>query len=183
MGLTANIKIQNVVASTNLQTDIPLSSIMNHLESSEYYPKEFPGLIYRLEDPKVASLIFRNGKINCVGAKSTKEAHRGVSEIVKKLRKAGVKIKTENMKVKIENIVASIDLKRELNLDKLAFELEESEYEPDQFPGLVYRMQEPKVAFLLFSSGRIVCAGAKHISHVQKAVKALEKTLADRGLN
>lgn len=183
MGLAANIKIQNVVASTNLKTDISLSSIMPHLGSSEYYPKEFPGLIYRLDVPKVASLIFRNGKINCVGAKSTKEANEGVMEIVKKLKKAGIKINSDDVKVKIENIVASIDLKRELNLDKLAFELEESEYEPDQFPGLVYRMNDPKVAFLLFSSGRIVCAGAKRISHVQQAVDALEKTLNQKGMN
>ena len=87
MGLTANIKIQNVVASTNLETDIPLSEIMHHLDSSEYYPKEFPGLIYRLDKPKVASLIFRNGKINCVGAKSTKEAHEGITEIIKQVNK------------------------------------------------------------------------------------------------
>tara|TARA_Y100000034_G_scaffold107622_1_gene137315 strand:- start:113 stop:661 length:549 start_codon:yes stop_codon:yes gene_type:complete len=180
MAVSPNIKIQNVVASTDLKVDIPLNKIMTHLESSEYYPKEFPGLIYRLDQPKVASLIFRNGKINCVGAKSTKEAHTGVHEIVKKLRKAGIRVKKDNIKVKIENIVASIDLKRELNLDKLAFELEESEYEPDQFPGLVYRMQDPKVAFLLFSSGRIVCAGAKHVSHVKRAVNTLEKTLQEK---
>ncbi len=180
MSTSPNIKIQNVVASTDLKVDIPLNTIMNHLESSEYYPKEFPGLIYRLDVPKVASLIFRNGKINCVGAKSTKEAHEGVHAIVKKLRKAGIKVKSDNVKVKIENIVASIDLKRELNLDKLAFELEESEYEPDQFPGLVYRMQDPKVAFLLFSSGRIVCAGAKHVSHVKRAVDTLERTLQEK---
>ncbi|MFH1420544.1 MAG: TATA-box-binding protein [Candidatus Aenigmatarchaeota archaeon] len=179
MSLSSNIKIQNIVASTNLQKDIPLNDLLHVLESSEYEPGEFPGLIYRLDDPKVASLIFRNGKINCVGAKSMKEAEEGMKKIVAKLKKVGVYVNETDIKIKVENIVASIDLKKELNLDKLAFALEGSEYEPDQFPGLVYRMTEPKVAFLLFSSGRIVCAGAKRISQVQNAVKALEKTLKE----
>ena len=177
VGLAANIKIQNVVASTNLNKDLPLHELVNILESSEYEPGEFPGLIYRLNEPKVASLIFRNGKINCVGAKSMKEAQLGIETIVRQLKKAGIRVDPNNVKVKVENIVASINLNRELNLDKLAFGLEGSEYEPDQFPGLVFRMLEPKVAFLLFSSGRIVCAGAKRVSQVKTAVQQLEKTL------
>jgi transcription initiation factor TFIID TATA-box-binding protein len=70
-----------------------------------------------------------------------------------------------------------VNLERDLNLDQLAFQLEDSEYEPEQFPGLVYRIFEPKVAFLLFSSGRVVCAGAKSLNDVKKAVKKLESKL------
>ena len=80
-------------------------------------------------------------------------------------------------KIKIENVVASTDIKKILSLDKLLTILEDSEYEPEQFPGLVYRIFDPKVAFLLFSSGRVVCAGAKSLNDVKNAVNKLEKRL------
>src|SRR3989339_22279 len=82
-------------------------------------------------------------------------------------------------KVKIENVVASTDVKKTISLDKLLTTLESSEYEPEQFPGLVYRIPDPKVAFLIFSSGRIVCAGAKSLNQVKEAVEKLKKRLAE----
>jgi len=85
-------------------------------------------------------------------------------------------------KIKIENVVASTDIKKIISLDKLLTILEASEYEPEQFPGLVYRIFEPKVAFLLFSSGRVVCAGAKSMEAVKLAVKKLEAKLRSLGV-
>ena len=81
--------------------------------------------------------------------------------------------------IKIENVVASTDIKKVISLDKLLTVLESSEYEPEQFPGLVYRLAEPKVAFLLFSSGRAVCAGAKTLDSVKDAIKRLKKKLTE----
>lgn len=171
------IIIENVVASTNLDKQIPLDKLLTVLEASEYEPEQFPGLVYRLKEPRAASLIFRSGKIICVGARSVPEVKRAIMEIVKKIKKAGIKVDEEKLKIKIENIVVTVNLGRELNLDELAFSLEASEYEPEQFPGLVYRLFEPKVAFLLFSSGRIVCAGAKSFSDVKRAISILERKL------
>ncbi len=82
-------------------------------------------------------------------------------------------------KIKIENVVASTDIKKTISLDRLLTVLDSSEYEPEQFPGLVYRIEDPKVAFLLFSSGRVVCAGAKSLDQIKKAVKKLKKRLAE----
>jgi len=172
------IVIENVVASTTINKPIPLDKLLTVLEASEYEPEQFPGLVYRLNEPRAASLIFRSGKIICVGAKSISEVKTALKEIVKKIKKIGIKIDEEKIKIKIENIVVTVNLNRELNLDELAFSLEASEYEPEQFPGLVYRLFEPKVAFLLFSSGRVVCAGAKTIGDVKKAVEILEKRLS-----
>ena len=81
--------------------------------------------------------------------------------------------------IKIENVVASTDIKKTISLDKLLTVLESSEYEPEQFPGLVYRLAEPKVAFLLFASGRAVCAGANTLDAVKEAVKRLKKKLTE----
>ena len=176
---TTKVKIENVVASTDIKKTISLDKLLTTLESSEYEPEKFPGLVYRLTEPKVATLIFRSGKIICVGARSTNAARFALRKTVKSIKKVGVRVNENDIKVKIENIVVSVDLERELNLDQLAFELEESEYEPEQFPGLVYRIPDPKVAFLIFSSGRIVCAGAKSLNQVKEAVEKLKKRLAE----
>ncbi|MBI5072316.1 TATA-box-binding protein [Candidatus Woesearchaeota archaeon] len=173
------IKIENVVASTDIKKVISLDRLLTVLENSEYEPEQFPGLVYRLTEPKVATLIFRSGKIICVGARSPNMAREALRKTVKSIKKIGNRINENSIKIKIENIVVAINLGRELNLDQLAFKLEGSEYEPEQFPGLVFRLDEPKVAFLLFSSGRAVCAGAKTMDDVKEALKRLKKKLTD----
>ena len=176
-GQIQKIKIENVVASTDIKKIISLDKLLNVLESSEYEPEQFPGLVYRLDNPKVATLIFRSGKIICVGARSTAAAKEALKKTVRNIKKIGIRFNENNLKVKIENIVVAVNLGRDMNLDQLAFQLENSEYEPEQFPGLVYRIYDPKVAFLLFSSGRVVCAGAKSLDSVKKAVAKLEAQL------
>jgi transcription initiation factor TFIID TATA-box-binding protein len=177
--MTEKIKIENVVASTDIKKMISLDRLLGILEASEYEPEQFPGLVYRLEEPKVATLIFRSGKIICVGARSPNAAREALRKTVKNIKRIGLRIDEKKIKVKIENIVVAVELGKELNLDQLAFRLEASEYEPEQFPGLVYRIDDPKVAFLLFSSGRVVCAGAKSMDQVHKALRKLKKRLAE----
>jgi transcription initiation factor TFIID TATA-box-binding protein len=175
------INIQNIVASGTVGMDLNLNTLAMKLDNTEYEPEQFPGLVYRLTDPKVATLIFRSGKIICVGARSTADAKIALKKTVKNIKKIGIRVNEDNIKVKIENIVVAVNLERDLNLDQLAFQLEDSEYEPEQFPGLVYRIYDPKVAFLLFSSGRVVCAGAKSLDSVKLAVKRLEAKLKSLG--
>ncbi|MBI2971605.1 MAG: TATA-box-binding protein [Candidatus Aenigmarchaeota archaeon] len=180
--MAEKIKIENVVASTDIKKVISLDKLLTILEASEYEPEQFPGLVYRLDEPRVATLIFRSGKIICVGARSTAAAKIALKKTVKNIKRIGIRINEETIKVKIENIVVAVNLGKDLNLDQLAFQLEDSEYEPEQFPGLVYRIFDPKVAFLLFSSGRVVCAGAKSLEQVKTAVKKLEAKLKSLGV-
>ncbi|MBI2233109.1 MAG: TATA-box-binding protein [Candidatus Aenigmarchaeota archaeon] len=180
--MAEKIKVENVVASTDIKKIISLDKLLTVLEASEYEPEQFPGLVYRLDEPRVATLIFRSGKIICVGARSTADAKVALRKTVKNIKRIGIRVNENNIKVKIENIVVAIDLGKDLNLDQLAFRLEDSEYEPEQFPGLVYRIYDPKVAFLLFSSGRVVCAGAKSLDAVKLAVKKLEAKLKTLGV-
>ncbi len=170
------IRIENVVASASLNVQVPLDKVVSSLEGIEYEPEQFPGLVLRLKNPKAATLIFSSGKIVCTGAKSPKDTNDAIAKVVSMIRKAGIKVPRE-YKIKVENIVASAKLNRELNLDTIAFELENAEYEPEQFPGLVYRMDDPKVAFLLFGSGKIVCTGGRSIADVNRAVEKLDKRL------
>ncbi len=170
------MKIQNVVTSVELDMEMPLGKIAESFETAEYEPEQFPGLVFRSEGTKVTCLIFRSGKIICVGAKTLAEAKEGIKKTLQSLRKIGIKI-PKKYKIKIENVVATANLKKELNLEDIAFALEESEYEPEQFPGLIMRLQKPKVAFLIFSSGSLVCAGAKTEEEAKKGINALVKKL------
>ena len=84
----------------------------------------------------------------------------------------------------MNNVQMSIlnKIKAKLNLEEITFALENAEYEPEQFPGLVYRISEPRVAFLLFSSGKIICTGAHKISDIHTALGKLRQRLEDIGI-
>jgi len=172
------IKIENIVASISLGVKIPLKKLLD--ENTEYEPEQFPGAVYRLKEPRTAALIFSSGKIVCTGSRDRAELNKSVEQILKKIRKCGVKV-PRNYKVEIQNIVASAKLGESLDLDKIAFELENTEYEPEQFPGVVYRIEEPKVAFLFFSSGKVVCTGARKIEDVNRAIEIAYKKLREIG--
>jgi transcription initiation factor TFIID TATA-box-binding protein len=171
-----NIKIENIVASAALGVKIPLEQIVEHLEGTEYEPEQFPGLVYRLKDPKAAALIFSSGKIVCTGARSIEDVRKVVKKVVKMIKSTKIG-NPKKYSIQIENIVASAQLPSRLNLDKIAFEMENSEYEPEQFPGLVYRMKNPKAAFLLFSSGKVVCTGVRKVEDIEFAVDTIFKKL------
>ncbi len=174
------IKVENVVASASLNVEIPLEKVVVALEGIEYEPEQFPGLVLRLKEPRAATLIFSSGKIVCTGAKSPKDTNAAIAKVVSMIKKAGIKV-PDKYRIQVENIVASAKLDRELNLDAIAFGLENAEYEPEQFPGLVYRMDEPRVVFLLFGSGKIVCTGARSIADVRRAVEKLDEKLRTLG--
>jgi transcription initiation factor TFIID TATA-box-binding protein len=175
------VKVENVVASTSLGMKFDLELITNALENVEYEPEQFPGLVYHLDEPKAAALIFGSGKIVCTGAKSIADAKIAIERIVDKIKAAGIDITTKP-DVIVQNVVATANLGTELNLDAIAIGLDNTEYEPEQFPGLVYRMKEPKVVLLLFGSGKIVCTGAKSVADAENAAKNVAEKLKELGL-
>ncbi|MGA3198025.1 MAG: TATA-box-binding protein [Halobacteriota archaeon] len=165
------IKIVNVVASTGIGQEIDLKQVTHGLEGADYDPKRFPGVVYRTKDPKTAALLFRSGKIVCTGAKSIDEAHEGIENVFQSLRNIGIDVKG-TPEITVQNIVASADLHSALNLNAIAngLGLENIEYEPEQFPGLVYRVSDPKVVILLFGSGKLVITGGKKPEDMVSAV-------------
>lgn len=177
----ASINIENVVASATLDQRVDLNAVVKGHPGVEYRPEQFPGLVFRLKKPKTATLIFNSGKMVCTGAKSEKEARRAVMKVVKELKKGGIII-IGKPSLKIQNIVASAGLGGNIDLEKSTYSLEKTMYEPEQFPGLIYRMAEPKVVILLFASGKLVCTGAKHEEDVYQAVNKLHKRLEDEDL-
>lgn len=175
------VEIQNVVASVTINQRLDLAQIQKTFPDVEYKPAQFPGLVFRLQKPKTATLIFSSGKMVCTGAKSEQESIKAVQTVVKLLRKEGFLIAQEPQ-IEIQNIVASIDLHGNINLEQAANKLENTMYEPEQFPGLIYRMFEPKVVILMFASGKLVCTGAKTEKEVYDAVYKLKKTLEENQL-
>jgi transcription initiation factor TFIID TATA-box-binding protein len=152
-------KIEKIVSSIVLGQDIDIEEFANSVEGVEN-PKRFPGVILRIDHPKLAMLIFRTGKIICSGARSRDDIEIAVQKLLKKFREANVVIKTKP-KIEIQNIVASSNLNFKVNLDALAMECENTEYEPEQFPGLIFRLDDPKTVMLVFRSGKIIVTGAK----------------------
>lgn len=176
-----SIFIQNIVASASLNQKINLKMIVEKFPYTEYNPQVFPGLVFRLKKPKTATLIFATGKMVCTGARSEKEAIQAVDKVTRELRKNGVPI-TNKPVVTVQNIVASAALGGEIDLESVVYKLKRVMYEPEQFPGAVYRMDEPKVVFLIFSAGKLVCVGAKKEQEVYDAVDKIQKILEENDL-
>lgn len=175
------IKVQNMVAYTELGKPVSLEKLLTEVEDTEWQPEQFPGLVYKITNPRASALIFSQGKVVCTGIKSEEDLEAAMKKITARIRKTGIKV-PRNYKTRIENIVASTKVNGDLNLDEISFELENSEYEPEQFPGLVYRISEPRVAFLLFRSGRIIVAGAQNMDAIKRALHKLKENLGAIGV-
>ena len=170
------LKVQNIVATTSLGKTVSLMKLARSEANTEYNPEQFPGLVLRIKKPKSAVLVFSSGNLVCTGTKSVEQVREVITNVIKTLRKIGVKI-TEKPKINVQNIVASGTVNLTLNLNALALELENTEYEPEQFPGLVYKLNEPNATFLLFSNGKLVCTGTKNRQELDFAKKQLLKNL------
>ena len=167
-----DLEVVNIVVSTSLEHDIPLEKMAATLSNTEYNPEQFPGLVIRIKDPKTSALIFSSGKVVCTGGRTIEQVHACLKKIIKSLEKIGIKIKIKP-KLTIQNIVASGSVGMDLNLNTLAMKLDNTEYEPEQFPGLVYKIPEAKATFLLFSNGKVVCTGTKSVEQVHAALEML----------
>jgi transcription initiation factor TFIID TATA-box-binding protein len=175
-GKDEKLKVQNIVATTSLGKPVSLMKLARSEANTEYNPEQFPGLVLRIKKPKSAVLVFSSGNLVCTGTKSIDQVREVIANVIKVLRKIGVKI-TDKPKINVQNIVASGSLNLTLNLNLLALELENTEYEPEQFPGLVYKLNEPNATFLLFSNGKLVCTGTKNREELDAAKKQLVKNL------
>ena len=172
--MTNDLKIRNMVVSVEFADKVDLSKAASHFENTEYEPEQFPGLVFKVKNPKASVLIFSSGKMNCTGATSLEETKRVINIVLRKLRSIGVK--TKKPKIVVQNMVSTASLGKRINLDKL-LQLENTEYEPEQFPGLVLRLKSPKVAFLIFSSGKIVLTGARDLKTANIAFRELKRRL------
>ncbi len=180
--LKLDYKIENVVATVVMEITekIDLVKIARKFEDVEYNPERFPGLVMRITDPKATFLIFSTGKMVITGLRRADQASAGVKKIVKSIKKAGINV--SNPVITVQNIVASGDLHTFIDLNMAAIVMENAMYEPEVFPGLIYRMKDPKTVFLIFSTGKVVCTGAKNKKFVKEAFIKLNKKVRELGI-
>ncbi len=178
MATKSTYKIQNIVATASLGKPVPLTKLARTQPNTEYNPETFPGLVLRIKEPKSAVLVFSSGNLVCTGTKSTTQVRQVIDAVIKQLKKISVNITTKP-KITVQNIVASGTIDLKLNLNFLALEMQNTEYEPEQFPGLVYKLMEPNATFLLFSNGKLVCTGTKNKEQLEESMTLLLKNVKE----
>ena len=170
------IAVVNIVISSALEKDIPLEKMAATLSNTEYNPEQFPGLVLSIKEPKTSALIFSSGKIVLTGARTMEDVQKGIEAIIKQLKKLNINV-TIKPEITVQNIVASGNVGMDLNLNVLGIKLPNTEYEPEQFPGLVHKLKGTNATFLLFSNGKIVCTGTKSEQQARDALDKLIETL------
>ena len=178
----STLEIQNVVASSALGQEVDLESIAMDLSGADFDPEQFPGLIYRPETAEATCLIFRSGKMTCTGGGSVEAAHETIQAAVDTLRELG--IDAEGADVTVQNVVLDADFGETLNLEAIAIGLglEDIEYEPEQFPGLIYRLDEPDAVVLLFGTGKTVITGVKSRDTAETVLEEIVARLSELSL-
>ncbi|QRV86640.1 TATA-box-binding protein [Ceratobasidium sp. AG-Ba] len=170
--------LQNIVATVNLDCRLDLKTIALHARNAEYNPKRFAAVIMRIRDPKTTALIFASGKMVVTGAKSEDDSRLASRKYARIVQKLGFDAKFSEFK--IQNIVGSCDVKFPIRLEGLAYSHGQfSSYEPELFPGLIYRMLKPKVVLLIFVSGKIVLTGAKVREEIYTAFNTIYTVLCE----
>lgn len=152
--------LQNIVSTVNLGCKLDLKKIALHARNAEYNPKRFAAVIMRIREPRTTALIFSSGKMVCTGAKSEDLSRLAARKYARVIQKLGFPAKF--MDFKIQNMVGSCDVKFPIRLEALVLSHQQfSSYEPELFPGLIYRMVKPRIVLLIFVSGKVVLTGAK----------------------
>ncbi|CAN6632289.1 TATA-box-binding protein [Trichomonascus vanleenenianus] len=170
--------LQNIVATVNLDCRLDLKTIALHARNAEYNPKRFAAVIMRIREPKTTALIFASGKMVVTGAKSEDDSKLASRKYARIIQKLGFNAKFTDFK--IQNIVGSCDVKFPIRLEGLAFSHGTfSSYEPELFPGLIYRMVRPKIVLLIFVSGKIVLTGAKQREEIYAAFESIYPVLSE----
>jgi transcription initiation factor TFIID TATA-box-binding protein len=170
--------LQNIVATVNLECRLDLKTIALHARNAEYNPKRFAAVIMRIREPKTTALIFASGKMVVTGAKSEEQSKLASRKYARIIQKLGFQAKFSEFK--IQNIVGSCDVKFPIRLEGLAYAHGHfSSYEPELFPGLIYRMVKPKIVLLIFVSGKIVLTGAKLREEIYQAFDSIYPVLTE----
>jgi len=161
-------QLQNIVSTVNMCSKLDLKKIALHARNAEYNPKRFAAVIMRIREPRTTALIFSSGKMVCTGAKSEEDSRLAARKYARIVQKLGFQTKFKDFK--IQNMVGSCDVKFPIRLEGLVLTHSQfSSYEPELFPGLIYRMVKPRIVLLIFVSGKVVLTGAKVRQEIYEA--------------
>ncbi|KXA97864.1 hypothetical protein AKJ37_02230 [candidate division MSBL1 archaeon SCGC-AAA259I09] len=172
----AEYKVNNIVLTVSYKdVELDLEKIASNLEGARYDPEVFPGVAYRTPESGPSFLIFASGNMNCVGAKTVEGAERAIEKLTERLRDMGYDV--GGAETEVQNMVATVEFHRNFDLERIARKSRNMEYEPEVFPGLVFRTEGTSVAFLLFVQGTGVCVGAKSEEEIQEGINRIAETI------
>jgi transcription initiation factor TFIID TATA-box-binding protein len=176
------VRIDNIVAYAKISESFEIEKLAEMITDFEYKPEEFNGVTFRLDFPKAAVLILNNGKVFCTGVKTIEDAKSSIHKAIEKIKAANINIET-NPNIDIQNIVASTDVGRELHLISISKGLimDHVNYKPEEFPGLIYKIDNLGAVVIVFSSGRIVTTGTRTIESASKAIELMKEKLTSIG--
>jgi transcription initiation factor TFIID TATA-box-binding protein len=177
-----SIKIENIVANAQISEGFNIEILVEKIPEFIYNPDDFNGVTYKLDIPKTAVLILPSGKAICTGAINMEEVKESIKRLTERIINVGINVNT-SPRIETQNIVVSTELNKELDLSSISKSLllRNVNYEPDQFPGLIYKMDDINVILLFFSSGKIVCTGAKNYDDASKAIEMMKEKLSSFG--
>jgi transcription initiation factor TFIID TATA-box-binding protein len=177
------IKIENIVANAKISEDINIQDLVEKIPELIYNPDDFKGATFKLDYPKTAVLILPSGKVICTGATKMEEVEQSIRRLTEKIVNVGINVNT-NPSIETQNIVASTDLNKELDLSFISksLMLKNVNYEPEQFPGLIYNLDDIGVIVLVFSSGKIISTGSKSLDDASKAIEMMKEKLSSFGI-
>jgi len=179
---SAKYRIENIVISVSFHSEIDLEKIAENYQDADFNLNKFPGLCIRITKPKCTILLFKNGKMIITGLKNSKEAPIVVNRVSEKLTRIGIVLDSKP-EFKIVNLVVSLNFQHRINLDEASLFLSHSIYEPEVFPGLIFRNLNPiTCVFLIFSSGKVVLTGLKSEADIIPAIKILGFQLKKKGI-
>lgn len=179
----ASLETENVVASMELAQELDLGRLAFELAGAKYSPDQFPGLVFPLEDLGVVALVYRSGHVTFTGATHRDAIAAAAQRVVDVLEERGIAVPAAP-DYTIENLVVSGELGEALPLGKVAVGLwlEATEYDPAQFPGLVYPVAATDTVALLFGNGTVVITGATRLAAAETTIEHLADELAALGL-
>ena len=179
MGGKILIRIQNIASTANLGVPLDLKKIALKCRNTEFNPRRFGAVIMRLREPKATALLFASGKIVVTGVRSVHNATYAAKKFAYIVEKVGFKPK-EFFDFKVQNVAGTADVGFPIRLEGLVYAHSNfASYEPELFPGLIYRMLSPNVVFLIFVSGKVVITGGKKESDLSTALSRLYSTLLE----
>ena len=133
----------------------------------------------RVREPRSTALVFSSGKMIVTGAKNEDDSKEAATKYVAIIKKVGFAM-AGLFDFKVQNITATLDVGFPIRLEGLIYaQAAYSTYEPELFPGLVYRMEDPKVVLLIFVSGKVVMTGAKTQDALSRAAENIFPHLLD----
>ena len=172
------IQLQNVVATVNLSVTIDLEKLSVSLSNTEFNPRRFAAVIMRIREPRTTALVFKSGKMIITGAKNIDHSKRAAKKFIQIIQRVGFNVVFRDYKV--QNMTATCDMGFPIRLEGLVYaHSQQATYEPELFPGLVYKMTNPKIVFLVFVSGKVVATGAKSEEMIEEGFGNLYPYLAE----